>query len=324
MASIAEERTAVDQLTSQLRDAAAASARGLQALRGTPAGDALDRQLEHTLDRLALLYGHGVYEALSTPEIVETAVENEQRLAAALNEPDAAAAAGRARALIDAARRGVRLHVREPADSVRLYRGVYVAPLRTEVEQALWAEEAGYLRWGDGAVLILNEDELAEIRAAGDDAKVLFLDADELLDMDFSGDRPALEAELERRRTVAQAAPDGVGDSPDSYVLRLLHGQNIVLRNLRDRLAGDHPSAHESLLPIVADERTLFERRLAAQPASAGAGQDPLGGAIEAERAVQDHLGRWAVEPDDPAGLRDRFKVVADAGTHLTDLEQQR
>jgi hypothetical protein len=107
-------------------------------------------------------------------------------------------------------------------------------------------------------------------------------------------------------------------------VLRLLHGQNIVLRNLRDRLAGDHPSAHESLLPILADERTLFEQRLAAQPPAAGAEQDPLSGAIEAERAVQDNLSRWAVEPDDPAGLRARFRVVADAGTHLTDLEQQR
>ena len=323
MASIDEERTAVEQLTNQLRDAAAASARGLRALRGTPAGDVLDRQLEHTLDRLAQLYGHGVYEALTTPEIVETAVENEQRLATALGESDAAGATGRARALVDAARRGVRLHVREPAGSVRLYRGVYVAPLRPEREQALWADEEGYLRWDDGAVLILTEDDLPALRAEGGEVRVLFLDADELLDMDARGDRPALDAELERRRSVARAASAEIGDSPDSYVLRLLHGQNIVLRNLRDRLAGDHPSAHESLLPILADERALLEQRLAAQPAPAGADQDPLGGAIEAERAVQDNVGRWAAEPDDPAGLRARFKVVADAGTHLTDLEQQ-
>ena len=165
-------------------------------------------QLEHTLDRLALLYGHGTYEALTTTEIVETAVENEQRLAAALDEPDATAATARARALVDAARRGVRLHVREPADSVRLYRGVYVTPLRPELERTLWAREEPFLRWGDGAVLILDEDELAAVRADGGEVRVLFLDADELLDMDFRGDRPALDAELEQRRAVARAAPE--------------------------------------------------------------------------------------------------------------------
>lgn len=152
---------------------------------------------------------------------------------------------------------------------------------------------------------------------------MLFLDADELLDMDFRGDRPALDAELERRRAVARTAPDGVGDSPDRYVLRLLHGQSIVLRNLRDRLAGDHPSAHEALLPILAGHRALLEDRLAAQPTDEEAEQDPLGSAIGTERAVQEHLGRWAAEPGDPAGLRERFRVVASAGTRLTDLEQQ-
>ena len=96
-----------------------------------------------------------------------------------------------------------------------------------------------------------------------------------------------------------------------------------MLRNLRDRLAGDHPSAHEALLPILADHRAVFEKRLAA-PTSAAAEQDPLGSAIDTERAVQEHLGRWAAEPGDPAGLRERFRVVADAGTSLTELEQHR
>jgi hypothetical protein len=322
MANVADERTAFYQLAGQLRDAAAASARGLRAHRGTPAGDALDRQLEHTLDRLAMLYGRGTYEALSTPDIVETAVENEQRLAAALESPDDAAAAARARALVDAARRGVRLHVREPASSVRLHRGVYVTPLRPELERVLWAREDPYLRWGDGAVLVLDEDELATVRADGDEVKVLFLDADELLDLDFRDDRPALEAELERRRAVARTAPDGVGDSAERYVLRLLHGQSLVLRNLRDRLAGDHPSAHAALLPILAGHRALFEDRLATDPPADE--QDPLGAAIYAERGVQELAGRWATEPGDPSGLRNRFRVVADAGTHLADLEQHR
>src|ERR1700761_1664272 len=72
MASIDEERTAFDQVAGQLRDAAAAAARGLQANRGASAGDALDSQLEHTLDRLATLYGHGTFENLSTEDIIQT------------------------------------------------------------------------------------------------------------------------------------------------------------------------------------------------------------------------------------------------------------
>jgi hypothetical protein len=325
VASIAEERAAFEQLAAQLRSAAAHSARGLRAHRDAPAGSALDRHLEHTLDRLAMLYGRGTYENLSTVDIVETAVDNELRLAAELDGPDAAAATGRARALVDAARRGVRLHVKEPAPSVRLFRGVHVAPLRPELEHALWAREEPYLRWGDGAVLVLDEDELAALRAAGDEVNVLFLDADELLDLDFGDDRPALEAELERRRAVALTAPDRVGDSRDRYLLRLLHGQSIVLRNLRDRLADEHPSAHAALLPVLAGHRTLLEDRLAAaEPPTEEALGDSLGASIDTERDVLSHVSRWSAEPGDPAGLRGRFRAVADAGTHLAELEQHR
>ena len=323
MASVDEERAAFGQVAGQLRGAAAAAARGLQAHRGTPAGDALDSQLEHTLDRLARLYGHGTFESLSTEDIVETAVDNELRIASALDGDDATAATRRARALVDAARRGVRLHVREPAPSARLFRGAYVTPLRPELQHALWAREEPYLNWADGAVFVMDEDGLDELRAAGYEVHVLFLDSDELLDLDGRGDRPALEAELERRHAAAQAAPDRVGDSPDRYLLRLLDKQSIVLRNLRDRLADGHPSAHAALQPVLAEHRALFGAKLAASPAaSPAAEQDPLGGAIESERGVQRLLSRWAAEPGDPAGFRDRFRVTADAGTRLADLEQ--
>jgi hypothetical protein len=323
VAGVDEERAAFDQLAGQLRSTAAASARGLRGHRGTPAGRALDRHLDHTLDRLAVLYGRGTYENLGTVDIVDAAVGNELRLAAALEGAAATAATGRARALVDAARRGVRLHVREPASSVRLYRGVYVTPLRPELERTLWSREEPYLHWDNGAILVLAEDELAALRAGGDEVDVLFLDADELLDLDFRDDRPALEAELERRRAAARTAPDGVGDSPDRYVLRLLDGQSIVLRNLRDRLADDHPSAHTALLPVLAEHRALLEARLAGQPApQAAAPQDPLDAAIGSERDVQELLSYWTAEPGDPAGLREKFRVIASAGTRLADLEQ--
>jgi hypothetical protein len=333
MASVAEERAAFDELEAGLRNAAAANARALRDRPGTPAGDVLERQLEHTLDRLAAMYGRGTYENLTTEDIVRTAVGNEMRLAAGLDEPESADAVRRARSLVDAARRGVRLHPREAPSSVPLYRGVYVEPARPELITSLRARHEPFIRWGDGIVLVLSDEEASALRAAGYEVDVLFLDADELLDLDGRDNRPALEAELDRRQRAARAAPDHVGDSPDAYLLRLLMGQTIVLRNLRDRLAGDHPSAHEAMLPVLAGHTALLTNRLAAQAGQAQTGQaqtgqaqtptaDPLAGSIEGERKIQSLVGQWAVEPGDVAGLRGRFRAVAEAGTRLADLER--
>lgn len=322
MASAPEQLAAFGQLDSLLRGTAAASARALQVHRGTPAGDALERQLEHTLDRLALLYGRGTYENLTTADILETALSNELRLAADLDGPPAAAAAARAQALADAARRGVRLHVRPPPPSVRLYRGVYVQPLRPELERLLWARHEPYLRWRDGAVLIMPEDEADVLRAAGDEVAVLFLDSDELLDLDARGDRPARDAELDRRLAAARSAPDGVGDSRERHALAMLLDQSTVLRNLRDRLAADHPAARAALLPVIADHRAHLEARMATGPAGRAVPGDPLGASVDGERAVQALVGQWAAAPDDPSGLRDRIRAVAQAGTRLAELQQ--
>jgi hypothetical protein len=322
MAGITEQRAAFGQADTLLRGTAAASARALQVHRGTPAGDALERHLEHTLDRLALLYGRGTYENLTTTDILETAVDNELRLAAELDGPAAEAAAGRAQALVDAARRGVRLHVRQPPASAETHRGVYVQPLRPELERSLWARHEPYLRWRDGAVLIVTEDQAAMLRTAGDEVAVLFLDADELLDLDARDDRPALEAELERRLAAARSTPDGVGDSRDRYALRILHGQSVVLRNLRDRLADGHPAAHAALLPVIASHRAHLEVRMAAGPATREVTANPLGASIDHEQDLQALLGEWTVEPEDPSGLRDRFRAVADADTELAELRR--
>jgi hypothetical protein len=333
MATITEQRAGFEQVAGLLREAAATSAHALAAHRGTPAGEALDRQLEHALDRLALLYGRGTYENLATEEIVATAIGNELRLAAALEDPGASAAATeRAWSLLDAARRGYRLHVREPAGTVRFQRGAYVEPLRPEVERWLWSSHEPYLRWREGAMLILDDDEARQLRAAGDEVRVLFLGADELLDLDGRGDQQALDAELERRLAAARSAPDGVGDSRDRFALRMLLDQSTVLRNLRDRLADGHPSAHAELLPVIAGHRAVLQEHLVAAPppaARAVSGGVPgavpgdlLGAAIEAERDLQALVTRWAAAPDDPSGLRDRFRAVAGVGTRLAELER--
>ena len=180
IATASEQLAAFDEIARLLSTAAAVSARAIRAHPlDTPARAALEQHLGHTLDRLALLHGRGTYENLSTAEILQIAVDNEVRLAIALDEQAAAAATTRARSLVDAARRGVRLHVREPAPSVRLYRGVYVEPLRPELEQLLWQRREPYLRWREGAVVVLDEDEVDTLRAAGIEVDVLFLDPDE-------------------------------------------------------------------------------------------------------------------------------------------------
>jgi hypothetical protein len=322
VASAPQQRAAFDELVALLRRESAVSAHALQRHRDTAAGAALERQLEHTLDRLALLYGRGTYENLSTTGILEPAIQNELRLAEALPEPEAAAAAARAQALLDAARRGVRLHVPERPRATAALRGAYVEPLRPELQQQLWQREQPYLPWQDGAVLVLSDPELDALRAAGDEVDVLFLDADELLDLDAREDRPSLEAELERRLAVARAAPDGVGDSHERHITRLLLDQSTVLRNLRDRLADEHPSAHEALLSILAEHRDLLATRLAAEPPARSVLEDPLAASIDGERDLQTLLNRWSAETEDPAGLGPRFRAVAGAGTRLAELER--
>jgi hypothetical protein len=322
VAGVDEERAAFAQLDALLRRAAAANARALHVYRGTPAGDTIEGQLGHTLDRLAVLYGRGTYENLRTVDIVDTAVGNELRMAAVLDEPASTAARARARSLVDAARRGVRLHVREPAEPVRLLRGVYVRPLRQEFQWSLWAREEPYVRWRDGVIVIMDEAEVAALRAEGDEVDVLFLDPDELLDLDAHADRAAMDAELARRLAIALGSADRVGDSRDRYLLRTLLRQSVVLRNLRDRLAEGHPGAHAALLPILAEHTTVLAARLATAPAARAVLRDPLGASIDDEQEVQELVGRWATEPGDPAGLRARFEAVADAGTRLAELER--
>ncbi len=173
---------------------------------------------------------------------------------------------------------------------------------------------------------MIDEEQAAALRAEGNEVSVLFLDPDELLDLDGRGDRPAIEAELERRLGAARAAPDAVGDSRDRYLLRLLERQSTVLRNLRERLAEQgHSSAHAALTPVLASHRALHESRLAAaEPPTEAALRDPFGASIDAERDLVSHVNQWSAEPGDEAGLRDRFRAVAEAGTRVAELEQHR
>jgi len=333
MVDRADHIAAFDQIADLLRTAAAANARALAANRGTIAEADIERQLEHSLDRLAAMYGRGLFEGLSAQELFDTAIETELRLALELraaggSAPAIAAAVARAGALVDAARRGVRLRVRaNPAVTIR--RGVYIEALRPAVRAALHAEREPYVAWQGGIVAILPEADLAALRTKGDEVDVLFLDPDELLDLDTRGamqvppDRAAMDGELARRLAVARASADRVGDSRDRHLRRQLLRHTVVLRNLRDRLAAEHPAAHAALQPILAEHRAVLESALVAAPPPRTGPGDPLDASIEHERELQRLVARWAAEPD-IAGFGARFTAVAAAGTHLADLERHR
>jgi hypothetical protein len=323
VAKPSDHHAAFTQIADELHASAAANARALVQYRGLPAAEALERQLEHTLDRLALLYGRGSYENIGTNGLFATAIRNEVALAHERGHNAASQHLARAQALVNSARRGVRLRVHGDMPSAEALRGVYLAPLRPEFVQSLHERREPYLRWRDGVVVVLSEEELATLRAASDEVDVLYLDPDELLDLAGQGDRPALEAELERRLAAARAAPDRVGDSRERHLGRLLHRQSMILRTLRDRLATDHPVSHRALLPIVSGNRTLLEAALAATPPSGGTPADPLDASIEHERRLQELVTHWAAEPDE-AGLRSRFAAVAAAGSHLAELQRHR
>ena len=319
MAGRAEHREAFDRLEELLHTAAAAHARALTAHRGTPTGDTAERRLEHALERLARLRWHATAPNLSTTALFQAAVNGERRLEHTLEGPAAEAAARRARSLIDAARRGVRVQPPRMGPRSGTPLGVYVEPLRPELEQAFRRSREPYLRWRDGAVVVLPDEELQALRDEGDEVDVLFLDGDELLDFDAREDRPALDTVLAQRLAVSRAAPDRVGDSRARHARRMMLRQSAALRVLRDRLAGEHAAAHAALLPTLGDHRRHLEAPLAAAPPPHGAPSDPVAAAHDAERRLEAHVGSWAAEPDDPAGLRGHFRAVAQVAAPVGD-----
>lgn len=313
MADRAEHIAAFRRAEALLQGMATASAHALRVHCGTPIGAAAAQGLEDALDRLALLHGTARFENLSTTALFATAIQNELQLAHD-SGPIPAAMHGdhlaRAQALIDAARRGVRVSLRPPMHHPP-GRGVYIEPLRPAFERSLRHRREPYMRWRDGIVVVLDETELTDLRAAGDTVDVLFLDADELLDLAGSGDQSTFEAELDRRLAASRAASDRIGESRERARLRALLKQSHLLRGLRNRLEGDHPAAHRATQPIVAENRALLEALLVTALADSAVIADPLAASIDHERQVRDLIAHVAAEPDDPAGLRPHFRAVA-------------
>ena len=313
MPSASDYATGFDAVADQLRSSAQVHAYALARHRGTAAESEFDARLEHTLDRLAVLYGHGTYEELSTEAIVETAIDFELRLAHELDGTEVAEQArARAQGLVNAARRGFRLRVRGLHAPVIL-RGVYVRPFRPEVAGMLHGSHEPYLRWRDGIVAVLPEATIAELRADGDRVDVLFLDPDELLDLvdrAARDDGAALEAELGRRAAVAAATPEQLGDSRTRRVRRLLLRQTTVLRNLRDRLAAEHPVAHAALLPVLDSHHQALRSALGAAPLPRDAVADVVGASARYAAAVERSVANAASDPDLP-GFGAMYRAAA-------------
>lgn len=306
--SLAEHAASFDAVAELLQSSAQVHAYAFSRHRGTSAESAVTARLEQALDRVAVLQRRGP-DLLTTAEIIDVAIDFELRLAHELEGiRGAAEARTRAQLLVDAARRGRRLQVRG-LHTPEIRRGIYLTPARPEVVGMLHASHEPYLGWRDGIVVILHEATIAELRAEGDRVEVLFLDPDELLDLAARAD-DTLEAELDHRLALAQAAPDRCGDSHNRHVRRLLMRQTVVLRHLRDRLAAEHPVAHTRLLAVLETHRETLWSALAAAPPPRSAAADPLAASTEATRAVDEALAR-AAEDTDPAGFGTLFRAAA-------------
>ncbi len=307
------------QIADDLRTMAVANARALEEHRCAPAAAILEKQLEHTLDRLARFYGRGSYENLTTQRIFQIAVDEEIQFAQELDPADRAGALSRAHRLVDASRRGRRLNVKAyPARSPA--RVIYVEPFRPEFRIQLLSVTEPFLTRENGAVVVRNELEINELRAAGDDVFILFLNAPDFLDLIERHDRLVLDAELVQRLAQARAAPDRIGDSRPAYIRNQLLQHDVGLRNLRDRLAAEAPAARRELLPILAEHRQLLERELIRAPQ--GRPCSPLEESIAREREFQYLLSCWtaAAEADNATGMLGSLKVVAESGSFLNEL----
>lgn len=317
---------AFDEIASLLRESVTANVFALEAHQGTPAAATIERQLEHTLDRLALLYGYGTFENLSVSAIFQAAIDMEMLIAkeVAGSAPALAHEHRRAaRELLDAARRGVNVSVHE-SPNVPVHRGVYVESPRQELLARLHAYRDPYLRWKAGIVTILREEEIDSLRSAGDSVDILFLDADELLDLAGRNDQPAAEAEFARRLALARASATRIGDSFERHIQHRLLRQSTTLRNLRNRVAVEHPAAHRALAPILNAHRARLHAATLAIPPSRATLADPLTASIAHEQSLQNLLARATASSTDPARLGNHFRLVANAGTRLAELTRLR
>ena len=216
MSSPHEHRRAFYALADFLRQSIQTTAQAVHAHRGRASGEALEKHLDHTLERYAGLYGLGTFENLTVSEIFVSAINGEARIAEEYRHEmeqqperraELAAAAERhdrrARELIDAARRGNRLHVPSGPHGIEAYRGVYVAPFSAKVQALLIRDREPFVRWQDGAVAAVPESLIAKLRGTGAEVTVLFRDADELTDEAGQHTPEEMEAELSRRVATA-------------------------------------------------------------------------------------------------------------------------
>jgi hypothetical protein len=324
MAGGGEHRAAFREIANELRAGAIANARALNVRRDSPAGDVLDRQLENTLDRLAAMHGRGVFENLSPEAIFHSAIETDVAIAharAALGDDVAGASPGRAQRLIDAGRRGAGINLRGEIPPHRPFHGAYIEPASENLLLYLQQSREPFVRWEQGVLVILQATVLESLRANGYKVEILYLDGDELLDLDAAGDKAGFAAETNRRLAQARLADDHVGDSRQHHLLRLADKQNRILRNLRDQLQlKGHSAARAAILPEIAASRTIYEAALMAAPMHRAAIRDPLAAVIVHEKKARQMAEKFAAE-ENVAGLREHFRIVANAPSLLAELE---
>jgi hypothetical protein len=347
-----EDIQAFDWLASQLRTNLHLTAQALEAHLGdAELQPALERQFKHTLLRLAHLHGRGLYEHLGLVEVFILAIEAEARLVQEYQE-EQGRLAERGKIPQRSLAEGVERHTRRARrlaeigaglgseayihgiPSVRLRRGVYVAPLSGAMSDFLIRQRIAFHPRKDGALVMWAGHHLQELRARAEVVETLYFDAYELEDTINRLDYAELDREIARRLAAARDPQgSGTGDEFLHHVNRLLLHQVIALHSLRELLERGHPHLAAPLRPLIDESVMLIRVALLAHPSWApeagppGADPEdnnPLRQLAAHERALQEHASGHAtrMRDDDAAGLLYKFDKFLSVGSHAGELER--
>ncbi|KYF77253.1 hypothetical protein BE20_39905 [Sorangium cellulosum] len=342
-----EHKAAFRQLLDLLHTSLDTCAAAIRSLPGAPEQAALEAHFEVLLDRHADLYGIGTYENNVTSAIFSSAVHNEAWMAleheAEASRPRvtseeerqellarAASHRRRARALIDACRRGVRLRVPQGIPHVDPYRGVYITPDTPEVRRLLTYDREPFIRFRDGVVATVHDSRIADFQALDAAVAVLYLDGDALHDAavdaaQSAAAQAALERDFAARLEYSEREGKGVGEPIAAQTRRALLHQSHVLRNLGRRAASEHPAAHQAMTPVLREHTAMLLDAIAAFPVAPAVRGGPdalLSAVVDQERRMTAHAAAWAASAraEDAAGLRAHFEAAERPSDALAPL----
>jgi hypothetical protein len=231
---------------------------------------------------------------------------------------------GRANRLIETALRAHNLDVVACHPLIIPYRGVFLAPYSDGLLDGLVFARDYFVRWRDGVVAAIPENQIEPLQQVAPHAVILFLEGDamgeQMMRAQIAGEN-SIESAFEQRLLYAQTvSPVQVGEDFDAYATRLLLKQNALLRSLDSRLSAEaHDTAWRHCSPLLVENTAQLQAALAAQPENQSA--DPLADLESLEVYITAHAASWAghCRDQDSAGLLFQF----DGAGRTSSVSQQ-